>query len=195
MSAGYAVESSSAPGDPTVGYSTAALEKDARESLLRLARDTDPVTSLREANRSIFLDSKTSMFVTLFYAILDPQKRRLTFVNAGHNPPLLFSSGSPGVSLLNANGIAPGMIDEVDREPVEVTLSPGDVVVLYTDGVTEAANEHDEEYGIGRLSALVEASKGLPAKEIISAIVQDVRRFTGKRPQSDDITLMVLKVT
>lgn len=195
MSAGYAVESSSAPGDRAVGYSTAALEKDARESLLRLARDTDPVTSLREANRSIFLDSKTSMFVTLFYAILDPQKRRLTFVNAGHNPPLLFSSGSPGVSLLNENGIAPGMIDEVDREPVEVTLSPGDVVVLYTDGVTEAANEHDEEYGIGRLSALVEASKGLPAKEIISAIVQDVRRFTGKRPQSDDITLMVLKVT
>lgn len=195
MSAGYAVESSSAPGDRAVGYSTAALEKDARESLLRLARDTDPVTSLREANRSIFLDSKTSMFVTLFYAILDPQKRRLTFVNAGHNPPLLFSSGSPGVSLLNAKGIAPGMIDEVDREPVEVTLSPGDVVVLYTDGVTEAANEHDEEYGIGRLSALVEASKGLPTKEIISAIVQDVRRFTGKRPQSDDITLMVLKVT
>jgi len=134
MSAGYAVESSSAPGDPTVGYSTAALEKDARESLLRLARDTDPVTSLREANRSIFLDSKTSMFVTLFYAILDPQKRRLTFVNAGHNPPLLFSSGSPGVSLLNENGIAPGMIDEVDREPVEVTLSPGDVVVLYSNG-------------------------------------------------------------
>jgi sigma-B regulation protein RsbU (phosphoserine phosphatase) len=87
------------------------------------------------------------------------------------------------------------MIDEVDLEPVEVTLSPGDVVVLYTDGVTVAASEHDEEYGIGRLSALVEASKGLPAKEIISAIVQDVRRFTGKRPQFDDITRMVLKVT
>jgi len=135
------------------------------------------------------------MFVTLFYAILDPQERRLTFVNAGHNPPLLFSSGIPGVSLLNAKGRAPGIKDEGELEPVEVTLSPGDVVVLYTDGVTEAASEHDEEYGIGRLSARVEAAKGLPAKEIISAIVQDVRRCTGKRPQFDDITLMVLKVT
>jgi len=98
------------------------------------------------------------------------------------------------VALLKAWGIALGVIDEVDLEPVEVALSPGDVVVLYTDGVTEATNERDEEYGLARLSSLVSESRGLPAKEIINAIVRDVTAFAGSRPQFDDITLMVLKV-
>lgn len=166
-------------------------------SLIRasVVRDPDAVTSQREANRSIFLDSKTSRFITLFYAMLDMGKRRLILVNAGHNPPLFVSSGSPGVALLNAKGTALAMIDEVDPEPMEVTLSPGDVVVLYADGVTEAASEDDEEYGIGRLSALMEALKWLPVKGIISAIVQDIKVFNSRRPQLNDGTLMVLKVT
>ena len=174
----------------------AALFMALSRTLIRASasRNPDPVASIREANHSIYLDSKTSMFVTLFYAILDIRKKTLTFVNAGHNPPLLLASGSEGVSLLKARGIALGVIDEVDLEPVEVVLSSGDVVVLYTDGVTEATNERDEEYGVERLSALVSASRGLPAKEIINAIVKDVTAFAGSRPQFDDITLMVLKV-
>lgn len=96
---------------------------------------------------------------------------------------------------MNARGIALGMIDEVDLELVEVTLSPGDVVVPYTDGVTETVNEDDEEYSIERLSALLKALKWLPVKEIISAIVQDIKVFNGRRPYLNDRTLMVLKVT
>ena len=158
------------------------------------ARNPDPVISIREANRSIYLDSKTSMFVTLFYAILDTRKRTLTFVNAGHNPPLLLHSGSDGTTLLKARGIALGVIDEVDLEPVTVQLAKGDVVVLYTDGVTEATDEENREYGIGRLSSVVSASRDLPAKDMISSIVSDINAFAGTRPQFDDITLMVLKV-
>jgi sigma-B regulation protein RsbU (phosphoserine phosphatase) len=134
------------------------------------------------------------MFVTLFYAILDSRKKTLTFVNAGHNPPLLLGSGSERVTLLKARGIALGVIDEVDLESVEVQLSPGDVLVLYTDGVTEATDDQDQEYGLDRLSALVSASRDLPATGIIDAIVRDVTAFAGTRPQFDDITLMVLKV-
>lgn len=174
----------------------AALFMALSRTLIRASatRNPDPVISIREANRSIFLDSKTSMFVTLFYAILDIRKKTLTFVNAGHNPPLLLSSGSERISLLKARGIALGVIDEVDLEPVEVQLAPGDTLVLYTDGVTEATDEHDREYGVERLSAIVQSSRGLPAKDLIAAIVSDVTAFAGSRPQFDDITLMVLKV-
>lgn len=174
----------------------AALFMALSRTLIRASatRNPDPVESIREANHSIYLDSKTSMFVTLFYAILDIREKTLTFVNAGHNPPLLVSPGSSGVTLLKARGIALGVIDDVDLEPVRVALSPGDVVVLYTDGVTEATNERDEEYGVERLSTLVQASKVSSAREIIDAIVEDVTAFAGSRPQFDDITLMVLKV-
>ncbi len=155
----------------------------------------DPAESIREANLNIFLDSKTSMFVTLFYAVLDASRKVLTYVNAGHNPPMLFSSGTSGVTLLEAQGIALGVIDTIDLESVTVPLHPGDVVVLYTDGVTEATNDRDEEYGVTRLSDIVMASRDLPAREIITTIVEDVIRFTGARPQFDDITLMILKVS
>jgi len=120
----------------------AALFMALSRTLIRASatRNPDPVVSIREANRSICLDASTSMFVTLFYAILDSRKKTLTFVNAGHNPPLLLGSGSERVTLLKARGIALGVIDEVDLESVEVQLSPGDVLVLYTDGVTEATD-------------------------------------------------------
>jgi sigma-B regulation protein RsbU (phosphoserine phosphatase) len=158
------------------------------------SHNPDPSESIREANRNIYLDSKTSMFVTLFYAILDPRNKSLTFVNAGHNPPLLFGAAKEGITLLKARGIALGVLDEIDLESVEIQLKPGDIAVLYTDGVTEAANERDEEYGVARLEQIVEASRHLPARGLIDAIVQDVTAFAGSRPQFDDITLMVLKV-
>ncbi len=158
------------------------------------AHNPDPSESIREANRNIYLDSKTSMFVTLFYAILNPRKNTLTFVNAGHNPPLLFGTAKEGITLLKAKGIALGVLDEIELESVEVRMNSGNVAVLYTDGVTEAANEHDQEYGVARLEKVIEASRHLSAKGIIEAIVQDVTAFAGTRPQFDDITLMVLKI-
>jgi len=174
----------------------AALFMALSRTLIRASatRNPDPVTSIREANRSICMDAATSMFVTLFYAILDSRRMTLTFVNAGHNPPLLLGSGSERVTLLKARGIALGVIDDVDLESVEVQLSPGDLLVLYTDGVTEATDEQDQEYGVERLALMVAASRDLPAHGIIDAIVRDVTAFAGNQPQFDDITLMVLKV-
>ena len=174
----------------------AALFMALSRTLIRASasHNPDPSESIREANKNIYLDSKTSMFVTLFYAILNPRKKNLTFINAGHNPPLLFGAAKEGITLLKAKGIALGVLDEIELESVEIQLKSGDIVVLYTDGVTEAANEQDEEYGVGRLEKMVEVSRHLPAKGIIDAIVQDVTAFAGKRPQFDDITLMVLKI-
>ncbi|PKG32378.1 SpoIIE family protein phosphatase, partial [Methanoregula sp.] len=154
----------------------------------------DPVRSIREANRHIFADSKTSMFVTLFYAVLDCKEKSLMFVNAGHNPPLYLGAGTASVRLLNAEGIALGVLDEIELKSVSIPLQPGDVVVLYTDGVTEAMNAKDDEYGIERLMKCVEETKALPSQEIINAIVREVVAFAGTHPQHDDITVMVLKV-
>lgn len=146
----------------------------------------DPAESIRDANRHICIDSKTSIFVTLFYAILDTKNRVLTYVNAGHNPPILFSEPGKAVTLLKAEGIALGVIDEIDLAPVEIQLKSGDVIVLYTDGVTEAANAHDEEYGSERLVHLVEQIKHKSSAEIIEEIVGDVTSFAHGRPQFDD---------
>jgi sigma-B regulation protein RsbU (phosphoserine phosphatase) len=174
----------------------AALFMALSRTLIRASASTieDPVSSIREANRHIFNDSKSCMFVTLFYAVLDYKKKSLVFVNAGHNPPVYFGAGAARVALLNAEGVALGVLDEIPLKSVELQLRPGDVVVLYTDGVTEAMNENDEEYGVERLTACVEAEKGRSSKEIIDALVRDITKFAGAKAQHDDITIMVLKV-
>ncbi|WP_332450387.1 SpoIIE family protein phosphatase [Methanoculleus sp.] len=154
----------------------------------------DPAGSILEANRYICMDSKTCMFVTLFYGILDTRKGTFTYVNAGHNPPLLFRAGSSAAVLLRGKGIALGIFDDIELELVELRLNPGDTVVFYTDGVTEATNERDEEYGMERLTALIPGLLDRGAREMIDAIVRDVNVFAGDRPQFDDITLVVLKV-
>jgi sigma-B regulation protein RsbU (phosphoserine phosphatase) len=174
----------------------AALFMALSRTLIRASATTvdDPARSINEANRHIFADSKTSMFVTLFYAVLDCREKTLTFVNAGHNPPIYLGAGSGNIRLLKAEGIALGVLDEIDLKSVGLQLRSGDVVVLYTDGVTEATNEQDEEYGIERLMKCAENSQSLTSQEIINAIVREVTAFAGTHPQHDDITVMVLKV-
>ncbi|MDV4342274.1 SpoIIE family protein phosphatase [Methanoculleus sp. YWC-01] len=158
------------------------------------SQSLDPAGSILEANRYICMDSKTCMFVTLFYGILDTRKGTFSYVNAGHNPPLLFREGSSAAELLRGKGIALGIFDDIELELVELKLHPGDTVVFYTDGVTEATNEHEEEYGMGRLTALISGLLDRGAREIIDAIVEDVTAHAGSQPQFDDITLVVLKV-
>lgn len=158
------------------------------------SENPDPAGSILEANRYICMDSETCMFVTLFYGILDTRKGTFTYVNAGHNPPILFRAGSSVAELLQGKGIALGIFDDIELELVELRLNPGDTVVFYTDGVTEATNERDEEYGMERLTTLIPKLLGLGAREMIEAIVEDVTAHAGSQPQFDDITLVVLKV-
>jgi sigma-B regulation protein RsbU (phosphoserine phosphatase) len=154
----------------------------------------DPAGSLLEANSHLVEDSKTSMFVTLFYAILDSRAKTLTYVNAGHNPPIHIGAGSGQVTLLAAEGIALGVMDNITLASVKIPLKAGDLIVLYTDGVTEATNRNEEEYGVERLTACVEKNLQGTAREIREAIVRDVIAFAENQPQYDDITIMVLRV-
>jgi sigma-B regulation protein RsbU (phosphoserine phosphatase) len=155
--------------------------------------NADPADSIGQANRMIYEDSKSDMFVTLFYAILDSRAMTLDYVNAGHNPPLLLQGESSAVVLLKAKGIALGVIDEVDLQSVRVDLKPGDVLVLYTDGVTEAINDREEEFGEERLLKIITENRTRPAQEILDRILSAITAFAGDRPQYDDITIMILR--
>jgi len=155
--------------------------------------NADPATAIGHANQLICEDSKTSMFVTLFYAILDSRAMTLNYVNAGHNPPLLLKGTSSDVVLLKAKGIALGVTDEVSLQSVRVDLRPDDVLVLYTDGVTEAINDREEEFGEERLLNVITKNRGESAATILERILSAITVFAGDQPQHDDITLLILK--
>ncbi len=154
---------------------------------------SSPSEGLRRANTWIIKDAQSDMFVTLFYGVLDPAARTLTYANAGHNRPLLYRAYTGAIEPLAAKGIALGMLPEIELEERQVTMAPGDLLVLYTDGVTEAINEHEEAFGEERLTQVVRQHHDLEAKEVITQIRAAMRAFTGERPRFDDATLVVLK--
>ena len=173
----------------------AALFMALSRTLIRASTMTnaDPAAAIGHANELICEDSKTSMFVTLFYAILDARGMTLNYVNAGHNPPLFLKGDASDVLLLKAKGIALGVVDDVTLQSVKVDLVPGDILVLYTDGVTEAINEAEVEFGEARLLRVITENRTLPADALLEKILSAITTFAGSRPQHDDITIMILK--
>jgi len=147
----------------------------------------------KNANDLITADAKSGMFVTLFYAILDLEARTLRYVNAGHNPPLVLNGETGDLTLLKARGIAMGVVEKAEMEEREIELDEGDVVVFYTDGVTEAVDERFNQFGIERLVEITRKNSHLPAADLVEKITDEVLAFSKGAPQFDDITLMVLK--
>jgi len=150
---------------------------------------------IQRANDLISEDDRANMFVTLFYAILDMEKNTLRYVNAGHNPPLLLEGDEGEIVMLEAKGIALGVMPDIRLEEKEISLEDGAVIVFYTDGVTEAVNGEEEQFGQKRLVKVMENNRHRSAQEIIDAIRQAIGDFAGDQPQFDDITLIVLKST
>jgi sigma-B regulation protein RsbU (phosphoserine phosphatase) len=137
-------------------------------------------------------------FVTLFIGAFNPATRRLTYCNAGHNPPLLIHP-SPGqgtlVSWLTPTAPAVGLVEENQFSQHEKALQPGDLLVLYTDGVIEAGDPNDTQFGIDRLVESVERRQDSSPREVIQGIRESMEGFMGDRPPSDDITLVVCRIT
>ncbi len=153
----------------------------------------DPARAIHDANNVIAQDSKSGMFVTLFYGALSEKTRTLTYVNAGHNPPVVFRGADGALELLKPTGIALGAAENRDYSSRTVDIGPGDGLVMYTDGVTEAVDTELQMFGEERLNAIIRRSARLSAQEILTSILEGVREFTGDVPQFDDITLMVIK--
>lgn len=156
--------------------------------------NADPAEAIRQANRLIYADGRSSMFITVFYAVLDPREMTFSSVNAGHNPPILIRGEPPVAQVVEGKGIALGVIEEIQTNTLTLSLHHGDIIVLYTDGITEAFNERDENYGEERMIAIITQNRSRPAREIGDALLADIRLFAGSAPQSDDITFILIKV-
>jgi sigma-B regulation protein RsbU (phosphoserine phosphatase) len=151
--------------------------------------------AVRQTNEYLVAHHATPvMFLTLFYAVYEPHSRLLTYVNAGHNPPLVYNHNTRAQRWLPPTDMAIGLMEGRPFEAAELQLSPGDALVIYTDGVTEAFNPLREQFGPERLEEAVLNQAHLSAEEILSGITAAVAAFRGEAPQSDDLTLTVLKV-
>ncbi len=151
-------------------------------------------TVLEKANKLIAKDAKGGMFVTAFYAILDIPDKILKFSNAGHNPPLFFHSSTGECEELRMEGIALGVFEEARFHEKEIAFKRGDIIVFYTDGVVEAIDKTERQFGMRKLTELLKDKHHLRAAELIKIIKEEVKEFSGNQPQFDDFTLMVVKV-
>ncbi len=151
---------------------------------------TQPAPALAAANRRILAETHTDMFVTVFYAVLDPADSTLTYCNAGHNPPFLV--GGSGTQKLDRTGMALGVVEEGVWEQNVIRLAPGDLLVLYTDGVTDAQGADGVAFGPERLLAAIQANLGRSAQEVQTGLLDAIRAFVGSAPQFDDLTLLVI---
>jgi len=152
---------------------------------------TRPRELLRSINQVFHKNTIESAYATLFFGEYDDEQRRLRYANCGHLPPLLLRSDNT-LDRLESTGTVLGLFGDWDCLVEERTLCQGDTLAIYTDGITEAFNDADEEFGERRLIDSLRRHRQLPAQDIISAIVDEVRQFSGHE-QDDDITLTIAK--
>jgi serine phosphatase RsbU (regulator of sigma subunit)/HAMP domain-containing protein len=158
-----------------------------------LEPEAQPGPVLAAANQRILADTHSGQFVTVFYATLDTASGELTYANAGHNPPYLVD-GRDGDSLqeLDRTGVPLGILDGASWQQRTVRLDPGDVLLMYTDGITEAQDPEGGFFDEERLQGIARDDVGRSAVQLQDAVITAVRRFVGEAPQSDDITLFVV---
>lgn len=171
----------------------AALYMAMVRSLIRATRDhtPSPAAALMKVNHALCTQTSVEMFVTVFYAMLDPAARSLTYANAGHNPPIIRRAAAPGIERLPYGGTFIGMLEDIHLADSTISLEPGDALIVYTDGLTDAENSKHEYYDLDRLVASIAAA---PARSpaLLAHLLADLDAFTGDRPEPDDITLLVL---
>jgi PAS domain S-box-containing protein len=176
----------------------AALVMTECRATMRLCAENEPspAAALRRVNRHLQPDMRPGMFVALFYGIYDMDTRMLTFCRAGHEPPLLLRTGGeieqlPGAGL--AVGLDDGPLFDELLEERQVKLESGDLLALYTDGITEAANPQEEEFGRDRLAASLQRHLDRPLEEVVKTVDRYVRNFCVLAPNHDDRTLLLVR--
>jgi len=176
------------------GIAAALLMASLRASLRGIvdAGSHDLARIVRKLNRLIHEASTANRYATLFFAIYNPAARKLNYVNAGHNPPVVLHGGE--AIRLEACGPVVGLLKDVEYEEACLQLTPGDLFIGYTDGISEAMTTDDEEWGEERMQAAVEAVQDRPMKEILNAIFQGADSFAAGAPQYDDMTLLLFKI-
>lgn len=152
-----------------------------------------PSELARELNLQMHSLTESARFATLFWAIFDADARALTYVNAGHNLPMLLRAGGV-LERLGIGGAPLGIFASTTYRQDTVRLAPGDLIVIFTDGITEAPNAAEEEYGEERLERLVRENADRPTSDLCQRILQAVDRFPDGEPQQDDMTIVAARV-
>ena len=148
---------------------------------------------INSVNKLLCNESLDSMFVTVFYGIYNIKTGEVDYTNAGHNPPYLLRRNNTVEPLPLSKNFIVGVFDDFVYTNSSLVLEPGDALVLYTDGVTEAFNENREMFSESGLEKTLKSVPGAGSEEISEAILEDLKDFVGEEPQSDDITMLVLK--
>ena len=150
---------------------------------------------LTRLNELLYDDlSRAELFITMFYLKYNDVNRQLSYSSAGHNQPILYRSSTASCVQLDAEGLILGVKEEVEFEEKSITLQAGDVLLLYTDGVTEAANSEGDMFGMERLCQLVVERHTEPADAILAAIYREVSLFADASSLADDISTVVMKL-
>ena len=152
----------------------------------------EPGKVLREVNDLLYDDNEAMMFVTVLYGVYNPETRTLTYANGGHNLPIIVHPDGSSTVLPGTNGIALAIMPNAEFDQTEITCSPGDTIVFYTDGVTEAIDEQEEEFGMDRLREIFASAPG-DCQVAVQSIFDAVSEFAGDAPQFDDITCLALR--
>jgi sigma-B regulation protein RsbU (phosphoserine phosphatase) len=147
---------------------------------------------IRRVNQMLCRDTKPGEFVSLFYGVLDAKSRRLTYCNAGHPPPLLLRDGK--ITELTSNNMVLGIDPNEAYEQVIIDLKKGDILLMYTDGLTDAMNFQRQTYGKRRLLEVFEKAGPDSAETVAQNILWDMRRYVGLTQRNDDVTMIVVKV-
>lgn len=159
--------------------------------------ETSPSRALAGVNRQIFEDIREDMFISMIYIIIDGMDGRMTLSRAGHDAAFCFRKNTGAVESIKPPGLALGVdggevFERITRD-LEISLSPGDCLLLFTDGVKEAVDAKEEEFGMDRVAEVFRLSAPLGAQAAIDAVYREVKAFTGDSPQMDDITLVAIE--
>jgi len=176
----------------------ASLHMASLQALLRTLTPISetPLDVFRQLHRLLIHNVRFPTFITLFLGAFNPQTRELNYCNAGHNPPIILRKDINQrelLSWLRPTGAAIGLVEESQFNSAAIQFFPGDVVIYYTDDITEAMNIHKEEFGAERLAQVVKRALDSSAKDMVSMIRQELDTFTEGQLLADDITILVCK--
>ena len=177
------------------GMSAALLMSNLQARVQLLAEIPQDLAKLMSRlDQSVSVNAPANRFITMFFGVIDPAKGELTYCNAGHNPPLVIRA-SGEVDRLPAKGTVLGIFPEIGYEQQSIAFESGDMIAIYSDGITEAENSDGDDYGEDRLAEMLVANKDLGAVAIIDAVLEHLSEFTNAAPFEDDVTLLVARRT
>ena len=178
------------------GVAAGILMSSLQTALRTMAPDTEvPAEILERINRFYIHNINFTTFITIFLARFEPESGILTYVNAGHNPPVVYRKETGEIHWLTRTAPAIGLAEDFRPKTASVTLERGDSLLLYTDGLTEALNMKSEQFGHERLAALFARSVNLTMPDILQVVRQTVNEFSEQVPLADDATLIALKIS